>query len=465
MKTLKFLFCFIGFFLFAATYWTTLHFGHVSIDQILSTMTFGDDAVFGADKTFIFSFIFFAILLPLVASLAVTLIKSLRRFYLIPFFVFIMGISTAIFKFHVIDFIETSRSHQEDFFAKNYVAPVVSPSKKELQKSLVLIYVESLENTYQKSDIFNRDLLQSLDHMPRSFSFDNFVQMQGANWTIAGFISSQCGIPFKDITIFDGNTIGQDTKKMMPGAVCFSDILAKYHYKNIFMKGGELSFAGFDHFLKTHHFDEQYGKDEWIKKGISESQMGPWGLHDDDLFAAAKIRLKALIRSKEKFNLTLLTVDMHGITGYPSQYCIKKGYSDFPGYVECDSQEISSFVHYIIQQGWLDRLNIVVMGDHLAMINSAHDKIMKNKNRLVFNELISKETFYKKTNTITHFDLLPTFLTFLGFDVKDQKAGLGYNCIATNKKDASVDVPDNARISEIKENIQYRSARYNQFWH
>jgi len=431
---------FLGLFLIALALWTQKFFGIVTIDQATSTVNFGIEGAFAADSVFIKRFIEWCIVWPAILTVCLVSTKSLfansniinkinRHYYFL-----ILGFLLTAHQFSLLDFFH-GYAHQEDYFQANYLNPKSISFKNAHPKNLVLIYVESLEATYGNKKIFGHDLLHSLNNFRQgnNFSFANYTQMPGTGWTIAGIVGTQCGVPLKQLTIFNGNRMGENVKNFLPNADCLSDILAAHGYKNIFMNGASSKIGGKFTYFHDHHYAEIYGKEEWLKQGFKPSAVYGWGLSDHDLFQQAKHKMAQLMAEKQPFNLTILTVDTHGFTGQLTKFCQQQGYHDFSGIVECTGTEVADFITYIKKQHWSDRVNIVVLGDHMSMQNTITDKLESAPDRSIFNLFISNQKFYKNFNEITEFDMLPTILRFIGFNFNSNKLALGYSGIGDGR--------------------------------
>lgn len=349
-----------------------------------------------------------------------------------------------------------------DYFQHYYKSPAQTSFRVAAEpKSLILIYVESLEASYQNQQIFKHDLLKPLNELnyPK-ISFTRFAQLPNTGWTMAGIIASQCGLPYKFRSAYLGNFVGNHLTSFLGHAYCLSDILHDYGYTNVFLNGSSLDFAGQGLFFKTHHYQESYGFNEWQQHGYTSKDLGFWGLADDDLFAEAKSKLNELIKMGQPFNLTLLTIDTHGVNGRLSRSCLKRGGQSFEDIVECSSQEVANFVHYIASQGWLDKVVIVVTGDHLVMNNALSDQLKQSPQHYIYNLFISPKPLRKSRESIVHFDLLPSMLQALGFSWGDDRLGLGHSAIgATNPK-----LKPKQRIAHLRQIILSHSKSYQKLW-
>ena len=270
--------------------------------------------------------------------------------------------------------------------------------------------------------------------------------------------ATQCGVPLKSVTMFDGNDQGENIKAFLPNAVCLGDILSKFGYRNVYMGGDALSFSGKGKFYQDHHFDEVYGREE-LKGNLTQADMNFWGLYDDDLFQKVKAKLKQLHDSRQRFNLTISTIDTHGPDGHFSKWCRQQGVTDFAGIVECTSNQVADFVKFIKQSGYLKDTNIVILGDHLAMENPVYETLEKSPERHVFNTLISRKPFTKNRDAIVHFDMFPTILEFINVHVEGDRLGLGYSAISK-----SGILPASNEYEEMEEDLLNKSDEYLDLW-
>src|SRR5207248_2066007 len=122
-----------------------------------------------------------------------------------------------------IEYIHEFSKGKSDYFKEHYVDPKSVTFDVIKPKNLILIYVESLENTYSDKQLFGYDLLHSL-HELKGISFKNYIQMPGTGWTIAAMVSTQCGVPLKTMTFFHHRE-SEFFEKYLGNAECLSDIL------------------------------------------------------------------------------------------------------------------------------------------------------------------------------------------------------------------------------------------------
>lgn len=433
-----FLTYFFGFFLLGFSHWLGASFDSPSIDQILYHLRYSDGMGFDIGRIFVFTFVVESLTFPLLLAAGATALQSVLsqliarhpyrrrhvRGMVLPVLAASSGVLALMLKLSVFSWV--GYQFAEDRFSEAFVDPAQVELRPGRLKNLVLIYVESLEDTYGDARIWGRDLLGPLRDLGGA-SFAQYRSAPGATWTIAGMVATQCGVPLRVVSQYDIKQRSPDARAFLPGATCLSDILHGYGYRNVFLGGAPLSFAGKGRFLQDHHYDEAYGREEWLKSGVEGKAFGEWGLYDEDLYAKARAKLAQLHGSGQPFNLTLLTLDTHNPHGFVSPSCRLRGLKGFEDIVQCASYQAAEFVRYIEQSGYMKDTNVVILGDHLAVSNTVYDALRKVDDRRIFNRFISEQLPLKNTEEILPYDLFPSILEFVGIEVPGGRLGLGYS--------------------------------------
>lgn len=482
----------LAFVLLKGAWWLGLKFGSPSIDQIIFHIQNGNEGLADTDPKifrsflvhvlalpFLFATILFGVQQALLSDRAIQFIRAHKRSsephisFRLAANAVLMGrkafkkfvpISLLFFASFILANKVALWSHlknleESEFFQEHYREPekIVAPKKK---LNLVLIYVESLENGFSDPEIMGRDLLATLNKSTDTdYRFNSYEQTTGTGWTIAGIVSSQCGVPLKPTTIFDGNTQGEKVKSFLPGAKCLGDILYENGYKNVFLGGASLYFAGKGKFLAQHGYSELYGREEWSQ--IGETEFNDWGLYDDKLFKRAKLKLDALEKSKRPFNLTLLTVDTHFPDGFYSQTCKDKGAKDYKDIVSCTADQIADFLSYMKRKDYLDNTVVVILGDHLAMQVPVYKELESSKHRTVFNRFVTPNKLAKNRDNIYHFSIFPTILYSLGFRFPENRLGLGASGFGSIDEGYEIPSIDKDNFNEL---LSRSSQRYRELW-
>lgn len=253
--------------------------------------------------------------------------------------------------------------------------------------NLVYIYAESLERTYFDEKAFP-DLAPELSQIKNSsYDFSNTEQLPGTEYTIAGMVASQCGIPL--FAPFDGNA-SSSLSTFYPQNVCLGDILKSSGYQNYFYQGASLSFAGKDLFLSSHGFDHMYGFSELKSVVKDPNYRNDWGWYDDTLLDVVFDKYLELAKQNRPFSLFALTVDTHHPDGFISRSCQRKDYP-FEGKanksfaaVACSQEHIARLIQRIQATPYFKNTLIVVSSDHLAMNNTAFKYLSEHDRKDLF---------------------------------------------------------------------------------
>lgn len=303
-------------------------------------------------------------------------------------------------------------------------------SKDSPRKNLVYIYVESLEGIFLRDDVFP-GLAPNLAALEReSLHIRGIRQAPLTDWTIAGMVASQCGMPLATFKM-DRNDFS-DVGGFMPGATCLGEILQQEGYYSVFMGGADLSFAGKGRFYKEHGFTEVIGKHELEAASQDVLPLSKWGVYDDTLLDRAYERFKSLADAEQPFALFLLTLDTHPPIGHKTPSCsgqiYGEGKSGILNAVKCSDQLVSNFVRKIEQYAG-DDLVVVIASDHLQMRNDIHDFLVARDDQrdnlfIVRGAGIEADLIERSATTL---DIFPTLLHLLGWDV--QGVALGRNLL------------------------------------
>lgn len=277
-----------------------------------------------------------------------------------------------------------SRDGDPDF-ATYYKEPAKTLSSPKM--NLVYIYGESLERTYFDHQVFPNLTPELGAIKDKGMDFSHTMQLPGTDYTIAGMVASQCGIPL--FAPFEGNA-SSSLSSFFPQTLCLGDILKNSGYENYFVQGANLRFAGKDVFLKSHGFDHLYGSEELKDIVADPHYKNDWGYYDDTVLDEAWKKFETLSREGKRFSLFTLTVDTHHPDGFISRTCNRKHY-EFDGKtnqsfsaVTCSQENIATFINKIKTSPWFKNTIIVVSSDHLAMKNTAWDYLNKQERSDLF---------------------------------------------------------------------------------
>jgi phosphoglycerol transferase len=323
-------------------------------------------------------------------------------------------------------------------------------------RNLVLIYLEGLERSYFDEQRFP-GLITGLRALEKqAISFTEVEQVAGTGWTIAGMVASQCGIPL--FAPSDGNAMsGMDG--FLSAATCLGDLLKRDGYHLVYYGGATLRFAGKGKFYATHGFDEIAGRSE-LQPGLADAKyVNSWGLFDDTLFELAFDKYAELGRAQRKFALVLLTLDTHHPDGHVSRTCASTPYGDgrnpILNAVRCTDRLVGDFVGRIRNSPWGKDTVIVLASDHLAMQNSAYERLAGGPRRNLLMVLDPRLAHGRRVATPgSMLDVAPTVMPFVGHDAE---VGLGTNLM-------SPDTGSLARAAHIRSRLAAWREPLSRFW-
>lgn len=302
---------------------------------------------------------------------------------------------------------------------------------KEKTKNLLLIYVESGERTFSKVgggtaafEDMNAIAVKGLD-------FHGIRQVENTGWTMAGIVASQCGVPLQPAGSLTGNKVAR-LDSFLPNLTCLGDVLKERGYTLVHMGGASLAFAGKDKFLSQHGYDELLGREELQDR--AGDYLNEWGLYDDTLLSAAEEKLEALAKLDRPYVLSLLTIGEHFPEGYPTKDCVDEFGDQYAEQmllaVKCTGYGVRKFLRSARKRSLLENTVVVVMSDHLAMRNALSQQLDQNDRMNYFVALGSEAGRGVRVKDATTFDIYPTLLELLGFDLRDQRAGLGVSLLS-----------------------------------
>lgn len=139
-------------------------------------------------------------------------------------------------------------------------------------------------------------------------------------------------------------------------------------------------------------------------------------------------------KEDKPFNFTFLTVDTHFPNGHPCSKCVQKAPEDYTydDVMQCSSEQVKLFVDWCKDQPWYENTTIVIVGDHLTMDANMTERMEKGGyERGIYNCIINGAidiTVEKtKNKPFTTFDMFPTTLAAMGYEIEGNKLGLGTN--------------------------------------
>lgn len=308
-------------------------------------------------------------------------------------------------------------------FSDYFIKPQVIASTPK-PKNIIYFYLESLEGNYMDESLFP-GLLPELHKIEKdSVTFTNIGQTIGSSWTMAGMVSSQCGMPL--LSVFTNDNFQMNN--FMPNAVCLGDILKSKGYHLEFMGGAETEFAGKGQFYKDHGFSDVKGKKEFVDQHVAKDYINNWGLYDDTLYEQLLTRVASLRQTQTSWGLFSINIGTHQPEGYLAHECESMKYGDGIDHLlnaaHCTDYLIGKVYQSLKKEGLLDDTLLVFGSDHLAPVMVKTLQTLKKKER--HNLLMITGAGIKPTQNPRHgttLDVSPTILNYLNYG--SHPVGLG----------------------------------------
>jgi len=287
--------------------------------------------------------------------------------------------------------------------ASQYIRPSGGLANR---KNLVILYAESYERTYLDESRFP-GLSPELNRLrSEAVDFTQLESREGSTWTIAGIVSSLCGVP---LSLSDDANGYSSIGNFMPGARCLSDHLKDQNYNLEFIGGASSDFAGKGRFLAAHGFSTIRDKEYFRGMGLGTNRFSPWGVHDDILLDTLWERFTALSENPTPFALVGLTLDTHHPSGHIPFACLDVNYEGLDqrrpmlDAIHCSDRLIANFVRRIKSSQYWKNTTVVVASDHLALPNDIAD-LLRDGHRtnlmLMFDKDLAARAIDKPATTL-----------------------------------------------------------------
>lgn len=292
-------------------------------------------------------------------------------------------------------------------------------------RNVVWIYLESIERAYLDTQRFP-GLMPNINRLrQQGLDFTGLQTFPGITYTIAGLFSSQCGAPYLIHSVFGTSDIGKlhfvpgndsiTDSNFHPELACFGDVLDAAGYDQTLVAGSNLDFTRKRELFQLHGYDHTLGLEEIQAMHDGKLPVDGWGLHDDDLYHQALVTYRKKEKLDQPFSLVIETVDTHRPEGFVVPRCEHYSAIDNPmlDAVHCADQLVGRFIGKLSREPAFEDTVIVVMGDHIAMYNTASRLYPPDSQRQPFMMVLHAGQGVRDAR-MYHMDVAPTVLGLMG---------------------------------------------------
>lgn len=418
------------------TLFTIAAFGVRGLDQMTLYLAFGNVA----EVAGLVSTVYFLDSLAFVFSVAICMSAAFYLYRRVKYFsVILLALSPFLFYFSPV--MELLKLQLRVYFAdvqmnpQEVVAGVEITKEPDEPKNLVLIYLESMEETFAELPSTRAGFAPLIDKANTGIRFRGLAQYPGTGYTVGGLTATQCGVP---LLLPDGrfffpgkNDSAYDYGNFMPAMTCLGDILADRGYDTKFIIGGDLDSFGIRNLLETHGYNFLYDRRDFHREGLA-LRTNEWGVDDDIFYKKVEDELARSAALDKPFLMGIENIGTHSPDGFLDKSCGKEPEGiKLPLAVECSVRHVLILLDTIDKLGLSDSTIVAVMSDHLIMRNSLKSEFAAfqgPRHNLAF--ILNAGSPMEIQRDASMMDIFPTLLDVMGFGIKDGKAGLGRSLLS-----------------------------------
>lgn len=309
---------------------------------------------------------------------------------------------------------------------------------------IVVIYVEGTDRQFADPAVWGDAYAPLTQLAAKGMALTGVRQVTGTGWSMAGMMSSLCGVPALPRGLAYRNNY-EGAKAFMPNITCLGDLVKPLGYGTTFVMGVDLDFSGVGQFYRDHGFATVLGRSELaarLPQEVQAKSLIEWVFDDHVVMGVGREEHAKLMASDAPFLLVVETIGPHGKTGFLSHSCTPDGVglqtTDARAVLACTLNEVVDFVAYVQAEQAAKRpgrpLHIIVQSDHLSHNADTPpvDPAYQNANTVIYlgpnappGTVIAREA--------SMIDVLPTTLQVTGLAAAPVAANLGRSVLSMPK--------------------------------
>ena len=281
------------------------------------------------------------------------------------------------------------------------------------KRNLIVIFLESFEQTFGDKEFYKYPLLQPLEEFEkRGISFEHYRDGFGMTPSMPSLIAFYTGLP-----VFNTKLLSQEIP--FKNVYSLGKILKDAGYYNMSLIACQETFEGGRQLFEHYGMKENIGL-ETIEKMYPDLPKKRWGYADQDLFFVARKKIMEL-EDQQPFFLLIQTMDTHAHY-VPARAIENRFGNDNYNVIYNTAKETADFLKWLENRKIFEKTTIVVLGDHLRKGYDIKYPNDRNVYNLFINAVIAPKN---KNRTLNQIDLFPSVLEAMGVKIKNHKLGLG----------------------------------------
>ncbi|MCX6721691.1 MAG: LTA synthase family protein, partial [Candidatus Staskawiczbacteria bacterium] len=340
----------------------------------------------------------------------------------------------------------------------------------EKGKNVIIIQVESLENSVINTEMGGQEITPNLNQLAKDGLYFNnyYTQVGPGNTADAEFSTMNSLYPLPDDVVFID--YAKNIYKALP------QLLVKNGYKTYSLHGDVPTFWNRSNIYPQLGYQKAYDLNDYIvTKPVGK---GPSNLGDEDLFFQSLPRLESF---KQPFMATLITMSSHTpfilpddlkTFQLPTDTTLTYEQQQYLQSIHYTDKAIGEFINGLKKDGLYDNSLIFIWGDHGSFTNIT--SALGNQNN-VLPELLNSQvpmillapgTNLKGTTNIpsSHLDIYPTITNLLG--ITTPKSVLGQDLLNTkNPSETHFKLVSGGVDTILTESLAYQASEDGLFIH
>ncbi len=301
---------------------------------------------------------------------------------------------------------------------------------------LVVIYLEGADRQFADTAIWGAAYAPLARLAGEGLSLTAVGQIEGTDWSVAGMVASQCGVPaLARGFLWRANL--QEVDRFMPAMTCLGDVLAHRGYRSAFVVGADMSFGALDTFYLSHGIADLTGLDRIERDRPEEARAARiiWLVDDELTLDVAHGKAVAMWQGDRPAALIVETAGPHGRDSTLTRTCSGTGRAErgpVGQAVRCLADHVEATVaalradHARMRPG--RRLAFVILSDHL---NHQPDTPLPAEGlRKVNTAILIGGARGEIDRQAAMIDIFPTLLDWLGWAEPPVAAGLGRSLLS-----------------------------------